>query len=356
MNEEVLIRLLRDEAPSPRAEFADALDRRVARGFGSELLTGPRADPIWPWTSALVRWFGGSPLRVAGRSALAAAAIALVAVGVSSMGTSRTESAKTRTPDPFGELRPDAYEAEPLSGRLGSSRSQGRSSTAVSGTVTDFRRHLLGSGMFLEVDPKQVPDVVADAIDVARDLDGYEGASSFDVEEAHATGSADLWVPTPSYAVAVARLSKLGRVDRITQASRDITGTRADLVAQIREDAVHVRSLGQSSNPSAASLAQRDALRTQLELRRQRLADLDRRVDMTLINVRVTGVHTTAKPPARWTVDWAVDTSRGLVQRTAAILIVTVAVLLVPALLFGIVWLLVRLHRRRWRRRTLDDI
>jgi hypothetical protein len=224
---------------------------------------------------------------------------------------------------------------------------------SVSGTVTDYRTYLLGSGLFLTTTPKQVPDVIADAVDIATDLDGYPGSSTFDVKDGTATGSADLWVPTDSYAEAMSRLSKLGDVERTVQNSRDVTASRADLAAQIRADAARLREFERrADDPDNPQL---EALRNQLELRQQRLRDIDRRVEMTLVNLKVRGVEPEPEVRERWTIDWALHESGELIGRMAAAIILIAGALLLPAAIALVGWLGWRVRRRRLRDRALDD-
>lgn len=375
MSQDLLEQLVRQQAPMPRSEFTESLDRRVELGFRAPHLQPKSVDPIWPGAHALYRIVGSIRRPGIARVLVPATILAIAAVGVytaSAPSPSGPEQGRPQAAAGLGDAvnaapRPEDYEAIPLAEdrpeRLertdatpekdGVLHLSGGSTTTVSGAVTDYRRHILGSGVFLVVEPKQVPDVVADAVRIAEDLGGYPGSSTFDVEGDAATGSADIWVPTDRYADAMARLSKLGRVERTTQASRDVTASRADLVVEIRENRRLLSEYDRRSDGQPNP--QRDAIATQLELRRQRLADLDKRIQMTLVNVRVTGEHTPAKPPERWSIAWAIDEAGDIVGTIFAALIVAVAALLLPGVIAGAAWFAWRMRRRRLRDRTLDD-
>lgn len=367
---DLLGQLIRDQAPRPREEFAASLDRRVELGFAAPASSAMERDPIWPWEGPLARLVRGVRTRPM-RAVAIAALVALVGGGVF---TSTRPSAPTPKVNTRGAVLPsstssrgvDDFESVPMDGDYASDRYDATkeqlvkgedgarsATTAVSGTVTDYRRYILGSGLFLTAAPKRIPDVVARAVEVADDLGGYPGSSSFDVNGKAATGSADIWIPTDRFAEAMSRLSKLGTVERTTQASRDITASRAGLVDEISRDRALLREIDQRG--SSANDPQREAIQNQLELRQQRLANLDRRVEMTLINVKVRGVAPKPKVYERWSIPWALDTAGDIIGRIAALLVVAAAVLLLPAVIAGAAWAGWLARRRRQRRRTLDD-
>jgi hypothetical protein len=384
VSDDLLIQLLRDAAPTPRPEFTRSLDTRVAHGFRAPAASAER-DPVWPWEPVL--WRLGAAVRrstwVRGSLAVAASTLLVLAVVTATAPTDSGDDSKLAHKQGrdagLQALGPDDYSTVPLADdkvvneELRATKEQlvrgedgayaadrdvsyhgGSTTTAsVSATITDYRRYLLGSGLFLTTTLKQVPDVIADSTNVARKLGGYPGSSTFDVEDGEASGSADLWVPTDRYADAIARLSKLGDVERTVQHSRDITASRADLAGQIRDDAARVRDMERAGAPDDDPQLQ--ALRNQLELRRQRLADVDRRVEMTLINLRVRGVTPKPKVYERWTIDWAVHEGGDLVGRMGAALILLGAALLLPGSIALVAWIAWRANRRRLRGRALDD-
>lgn len=368
MNDDVLIQMLRDEAPMPRPQFTRSLDLRVERGFRAPAVSA-KAEPVWPWEPAL--WRLGAAWRtrtwVRGSFAVAASTLLVLAVVTATAPTdsgsdSGSRGTKQGRDGGIPELSARDYSTVPLAekeradGEYVTRRYSGGRTTAtasVSATITDYRRYLLGSGLFLTTAPKQVPEVIADATKIARDLDGYPGSSTFDVERGKASGSADLWVPTDRYADAIARLSRLGEVERTVQNSRDITASRADLAGQIRDDAARIRDFERRG--AKDDDPQLKALRNQLELRQQRLADIDRRVEMTLINLRVRGVEPAPKVYERWTIDWALHESGELLGRMAAALILIGATALVPGAIALVAWVAWRIGRRRLRERAPDE-
>lgn len=357
MSQDLLEQLIQEQAPRPRTEFVEALDDRVARGFRDP----SASDPIWPWVPAIARMVASLRYRPM-RAIAGTMVIALVGGAIVTMPTQQRPATEGDSlPAASGALDVDDYQPAPLTGdrEAFTSKSTGTggssTTTAVSGSIADYRRHILGSGMFLKVEPDAVPQVVADAVAIARDFDGYPGSSSYDVEGDEATGSADLWVPTDRYADALARLSRLGEVERTTQQSRDVTASRAGLVDQIARDRERLRQIDQHGDRQPDSNAQREAIANQLELRRQRLANIDRRIEMSLINVKVRGVDTPQRPAERWSIRWAVETAGDLLRATAALLIVGAGVLFVPALLVAGWWFARAARRRRVRSRTLDD-
>jgi hypothetical protein len=317
---------------------------------------------------ALARLARRLRLRAIAPVAMAAAVVALVGFGVvaATDPRPRTDAAKQVGADPSA-LGPEDYEAVPMTGdapeRSSSTGTSGGGSTtataSVSATVTDPRTYLLGSGVFLTVAPDEVPDVIADATAVARELGGYPGSSTFDVRDSRATGSADLWVPTDRFADAMARLTGLGAVERVTQSSRDISGSRAALVQQIAADRQLLERIDEAgpydSDDDERFTQTRAAVESQLTLRRQRLANLDKRVDMTLINLRVAGKDTPPVPPKRWSLEWALDEAAHIVRATTSVVIIGLATLLVPVGLIALGWFVVATARRRRRDAALDD-
>jgi hypothetical protein len=358
---EQLALMLRDNAPSARPEFTATLDDRVAHGFEPE----PAAEPIWFWEPLVHRLKRAvAQHRIAQVATGFAATVAVVAIVLTATAPS-THRARPEDPlalgardyvaAPSDETGATSARSKATDAATSGAAGGGHSITTASATVQDFRRYLLGSGLFLRVEPTDVPDVIARATHVATDLGGYPGSSTFDVKSSSATGSADLWVPTKRYPDAVARLSKLGHVERITEQSRDVTASHADLAEQIREDARQLAMYdAHRDDLDTYGRQQREALANQLDLRRQRIANLEKREELTLIDVKVRGVHT-PHVYHRWTLDWATHESRLLLGRIGALLLVAAAVLALPALLLLAGWVAFAARRRSRRRSVLDD-
>jgi hypothetical protein len=348
---EALALLLQAAAPEPSDAFVDRLDRQLASRW-------LRPEPtISGRITSLVR-----RRRVASGMLATAACIAIAAVTLSSLdtsGTSQDQRSGGKT-DLFA-LTPRDYVTTDQDGTFDAeqhvSSSGGTSSTtAVSATVTDYRRYLLGSGLFLEVEPRDVPDVIADAVKLADELGGYAGSSSYDVEKSKASGSVDVWVPAAAYTEAVAKLSKLGTVERIVEHKRDKTAPRNTQVRELGEYRDMLRRLEANVKqaPSDYGTQQVEALERQVAQREQALRNLDKRISMALISVKVDGVHH-PRTYERWTVDWAWHEARQLLERIGALAILVLAVVFLPLLIVVPAVLLLRRRNRRARERLLDE-
>lgn len=356
---EELALLLRAEAPVPSPKFVERMDRKVADDFvHPEPTINGRIRRVFRWHP----WAGGA--------VAVAASTVLVALFASTLSVEQSGPGRETPGRSDGTaLTADDYEAAPIlegaGGYVGESRSTGgggrgtAATTGVSSTITDFRRYVLGSGLFLEVERAAVPDVVAGAVAIADELGGYAGSSSYDVGEGSASGSVDLWVPAGEHARAVARLARLGEVTRIVEDREDHTASRNDLVRQVARDRERLRQARANTSPECEEndycRGQREAIANQLQLREQRLANLDRRIDLSLINLKVEGVDRTVPAPKRWTVGWATDRAGELVERAAAVAIIGAAVLVVPLALLAIGAGLARARRRRDRDGVLDE-
>lgn len=374
MNDDQITQLLTEAAPKPRAEFTDALDQRVARGFREPQLS-ERAAPLSVRERASRRIrtafdnrrlsFGTS--LVAGTCALVL--VAVVAVPIALNGDDETgsdtksygstvsgESNSTTEIAPSAGATADMAipQDSAVSAAAPPARMASKPIGAGDSQVTEQQRqHILGVGMFLEVEPKQVPDVVAKSTKVAESLGGYVADSSYNVTGELATGTAELWVPTKQNAVAMARLARLGTVIRTTQGSDDVTDARAEDERQIAATKDELRKLG-----SKATKAQRDALQARLDAQQRQLDNLDKRIAMSRITFNVNGVVPEEKidePAEPWTIEWAWDKTGDIFRHLAAGAIVFGAVLLIPVILISAIWFTVATRRRRQRERTLDD-
>jgi hypothetical protein len=247
---------------------------------------------------------------------------------------------------------PDVTGAAATAGGRGGAA--GTAQVNLSGEIVDYRMHILGRGIVLTAPHRDVPGIVARAANIADEHEGYVGSSSYDVREGSATGSIDVWVVTERVPEATEQLSELGTVVRTVEQSRDITASRADLVAQVRNDVETLASMRRSGGTDNASQQQIAALQALVDLRRQRLANLDRRVEMTLINLRIVGKEPVVEAAEPWSTRWALDIAGRVLQRTLATSIIAGAALLPVALVGALLALFVGWRRRKLRERALD--
>jgi hypothetical protein len=365
VNDDDFIQLLRATAPKPRAEFTEALDLRVARGFREPASREHAASMSWLQRLAghgrtmQRRWIIGTSL-----AATACAVLLIAVVGVRLDDGSQNDSftsapATTEQSGPAIDSERGAAMSAETSGATGDfaksvpARAPSSAATSASKVAAPDRQHILGAGIFVTVEPKRVPDVVAKSTKVAQSLGGYVGDSSYNVTDGTATGTAELWVPTSKNAIAMARLARLGTVERTTQGSRDVTDARATDEQQLAATQEQLRQLGPK-----ASQAQRDALEQQIAAQQARLDNLDARIAMSHISFHVTGAHhapTADKPAEPWTIQWAWDRTGDILSHLAAAAILVAAVLFAPLIAAILLWLGFAARRRRQRERTLDD-
>lgn len=337
-----LLRELAAMAPRPDAAFAARLDERVAARF-APAEPAARRRPRWPLPRP--RW--GSPLALGGGGV--ALVVTLVVVVLVARG-SHEGSVTSATKADGSATTASAVAVAPKGAASPSATSSGQSiarQAELSVRVT--------AGRF-DAAAARVPQIVAGA--------GGTVATS----QVVATGSSDngyfsLRVPVGRFEQVMAQLSALGRVDRRSESSQNVTGaivTAEDRLGDLRAERDSLRRRLAVTTDDARALTLRDRLATvRRQIARQRSAAvaLHQRARSTPIQFVLAGRRAAAATPSddahRGTVAAALHRAGAILSGFAAVAIVVLAVAVPLILLAGLLWRGGVLVRKRRRERGL---
>ncbi len=373
---ENLVRDVRSTAPEMTPAFSARLEQQVADGFpaspGRPPLRGRR-----PWATR--RW-----VLLPAAGSLAAVLVALVVV----LGAGSDEPAHT-TVSPDGSrssLPAAAAPAVPATGAAEDSAGAGepgRTSEAPrgaapaptpsgsagggggsAGLAPAPARKVERSAVLVIQTPDDRFESTTDAViaTVGR-LRGIVASSQIGSGDA-AGGEAtfELRIPTERLDQALAALSKLGHVTERSQSLQDITGAYAS-AQQRRTDARAERRGLLRALARATSRRQIDAIKARLRSVNRRisslsgqLASLRRRADLSTVNLTVVGGgrSDSGGGGAGWTPGDAAGDALRVLEVSAGVALVALAVLAPAGLIGAAVALVVRSGRRRRRETALD--
>jgi hypothetical protein len=209
-------------------------------------------------------------------------------------------------------------------------------------------------------DVEELSRATQEAMRIARSLGGHVGAVSYDATPGGA-GSAQLTLRVPAARVqnAVVQLSALGTILNQRFGIQDLQGTVDDLERQITEAEQRVAQLqAQLERPNLTD-DERASLRIQLDEARRVLTELRRQRDGTRAEGRFATVHLGLTTED---VDVVAGGDDGALDRVVDILrweglaVLYVIVVAGPLVLLGaLVWLALRVRRRRTEARLLEQ-
>jgi len=212
-------------------------------------------------------------------------------------------------------------------------------------------------------------DKVESASDgVIRTVDRFGGivaVSSSSKQGAQALATFDLRIPTDRLDDALAALSRLGHVSERNQDLVDITGSFTSVQDRLSDARAERRGLLKALG-RASTQQQIDSLRARLRTVRSQIARLNgdlaalrRRADLSTVNVTIRG---TAKGSAaapgsggEWSPGDAAGDALRVLEVSAGVALIALAVMLPLALLGFVAWLGVRATRNRRRESALDS-
>jgi uncharacterized protein DUF4349 len=379
---------LRDDRPAPDPAFTRTLDTRVERGFPRAARARKRRGIKWP--------------RVTLPALGVAASVVLVAVIVTSIPTggdengvggsgsgsgaggsvATTEEAQT---DSASKLTPAAKRAagdeSASSGSAPPSTPSTPSTSAPSTAIAPLpptapspgappadrtaRRSVERSAeLVLAAPPREIDRAAAEILRVTDELGGYVVSSTV---SSNSSGQFELRVPERKLQAALSRLSRVAKVRQRTQAAQDITGAVVSVRERLKDARTERRSLlrqlAAATTPNQTSsirgrlrlvsgqiaAAKRDLGRVQTRASRSTIA-------VTLLADRRSTGGDEDDGAGGWTPADAFDDAVRILEVTAGVLLVAVALLLPLGLVGLLVWLAARQAAQRRRERALDAV
>jgi hypothetical protein len=393
-----LVEDVRATAPEMSPGFAARLEHQVAEGFPQA------AEPQAGRGLRRRRW-----VLIPAGGALAAALVAVVVVlgndhastdpidsfasrGVAAPKDGGASSGASGTPSATGEsaaqsqdssanraaakrapAAPDALAAPAQGGGSSSATADPAASSSVArakrapAAVTQARgeRKVQRNADLVLTVPNAKVDATADG--VIRTVDRFGGivaTSSSNKQGGHGEASFDLRIPTDRLDDALAALSKLGHVSERHQDLVDITGSFTSVQDRLSDARAERRGLLKALG-RASTQQQIDSLRARLRTVRSQIARLDgdldalrRRADLSTVSVSVRGTSkgSNAVPVdgGSWSPGDAAGDALRVLEVSAGVALVALAVLVPLALLGFVAWLGVRATRNRRRESALD--
>ena len=376
---------LRDDRPAPDPAFTRALDARVERGF-------PRA------TKPQRRLWGVRLPRISGPAlGVAASALLVIVIGISiptggdesgsgdpgsgaggSLAT--TEEAPTdsaSTPPNSAKQRAGGDESATPDSTTPSAPSTSGSSGAPSTAIAPMppttrgdpgaarRRRFVerSAELVLATPPREIDRAAAEILRVTDELGGYVVSSTV---SSNSSGQFELRVPERKLQMALSRLSRVAKVRQRTQSAQDITGAVVSVGERLADARTERRSLLRQL-AAATTPNQTSSIRARLRLVSGQIAAAKR--DLSRVKTRATRstIAVTLLADRRragdeddgasgWTPGEAFDDAVRILEVTAGVLLVALALLLPVGLVGLLVWLAARQAAQRRRERTLDAV
>ena len=371
---------LRDDRPAPDPAFTRTLDTRVERGFPRAATARKRRGIKWPRVTL-------PALGVAASMCLVVVIATSIPKGGSDSGDGSSGGAggsiATTEEAPSGAAKQRAAgdesatrdSAEPQT--PSTSGSSGAPSTAIAPLPTpntppdsradrSARRSVERSAeLVLATPPRDIDRAAAEILRVTDDLGGYVVSSTV---SSNSSGQFELRVPERRLQAALSRLSRVAKVRQRTQAAQDITGAVVSVRERLKDARTERRSLLRQL-AAATTPNQTSSIRTRLRLVSGQIAAAKR--DLSRVQTRATrstiavsliadrrssGNDGDDDGASGWTPGDAFDDAVRILEVTAGVLLVALALLLPIGLVALLVWLAARQAAQRRRERALDAV
>ena len=219
--------------------------------------------------------------------------------------------------------------------------------------------------LVLATPPRDIDRAAAEILRVTDDLGGYVVSSTV---SSNSSGQFELRVPERRLQAALSRLSRVAKVRQRTQSAQDITGAVVSVRERLKDARTERRSLLRQL-AAATTPNQTSSIRTRLRLVSGQIAAAKR--DLSRVQTRATRstIAVTLLADRRssgddgdddgasgWTPGDAFDDAVRILEVTAGVLLVAVALLLPLGLVGLLVWLAARQAAQRRRERALDAV
>ena len=380
---------LRDERPAPDPAFTRTLDTRVEGGFPRAKRTA-RARRAFTWPRVTLPALG------------VAASVLLVIVIATSIPTgggggggedagdsggsvATTEEAPADTAsEPSSAAKPRAAAEEPAtSNSIAPSATQvppdssGAPQSAIAPLPTTpavpgdlradrtARRSVERSAeLVLATPPREIDRAAAAILRVTNELGGYVVSSTV---SSNSSGQFELRVPERKLQAALARLSRIAKVRQRTQGAQDITGAVVSVRERLKDARTERRSLlrqlaaAVTPNQTASIRARLRLVSGQIAAAKRDLSRVQTRATRSTIAVSLLAERRGAggnddDGASGWTPADAFDDAVRILEVTAGVLLVALALLLPLGLVALLVWLAARQAAQRRRERALDAV
>jgi hypothetical protein len=365
-----LVRQLRATKPTPRGEFAEALDAKVAERFAADRAVRATGEDGFGQVRDRARLRPHlSRIHPALGIALAGAVLAAVAVPIALSG-SETNRAQTSVHAPPREAQsapagPVAAPAEPARApRLAApsaNSANGRQSTpAAAAAIPPSRQVERTATLDLGVAPSSIQSTSQQVFTLVSSYGGYVRQSNVSSGGAYGGASFDLRIPSSKLAGAMAALSHLGHVRSENDTTNDLTdqfnSLQGSLAGLQAERASLLKQLAGASEPrqEAALKARLRALDGRISNVQRELAALRDRVSYTSLALTLSAETPVGSKQGDLTPGGAARDAGQILEAALAVLVIAVAAVVPLAALALAAWLLVVSTRRRMREQALD--
>jgi hypothetical protein len=387
---------LRELRPTPRPEFAAALDQRAAAGFprGADTTASVFA-PLLDW------WRGLNPTRrlvpILG-VALAVVVIATAAVSISQSGGGASSAELHRESGAFlSDLTPESSSSESAeSGAAAGAESGGEAESAESGAAeagaeeesgsveaeptieaapaiphakssakAGHRNIERSSYVVLGTKPGEVSGAAAKVYEAVHAAGGYVLNSSVQSGTTGATGATfELSIPSAKVNGALAAISAIAEVRERHDATSDITAPTVSAAEELADSNATIEGLLKQLG-EAETEAEGESVEARLREERRHhaairasLDQLHQRASMSEVSVRIitkngAGVTPPSKDNGDWGVGDALHSAGHILTIAAGVVLIGLAVLAPFALIALLTWAGNRFRVRRLRERTL---
>jgi hypothetical protein len=363
---------LRDERAAPEPAFTRTLDARAQRGFPPLASAKRRRGIKWPRLTLPALGVAASVLLVVviatsipnggggedGASAGAGGSAATTATAPpEETGTKPSAAAKSAPRPAIGggaaetdSAAPSTTTVGPLPPNAPAPRADGRSRRSVERSAE----------LVLATRPQGIDRAASEIIRVTDELGGYVVSSTV---SSNSSGQFELRVPERKLQTALSRLSRVAKVRERTQSAQDITGAVVSVRERLKDARTERRSLlrqlaaATTTNQTASIRARLRLVSGQIAAAKRDLSHVKSRATRSTIAVTLLADRSRSDDGAAgWTPGDALDDAMRILEVTAGVLLVGLALLLPLGLVALLVWLATRQAAQRRRERGLDAV
>jgi hypothetical protein len=363
---------LRDERAAPEPAFTRTLDARAQRGFPPLASAKRRRGIKWPRLTLPALGMAASVLLVVviatsiptggggedGSSAGAGGSAATTETAPPDETGSKPSAAARSAPRPAigggaaetDSAAPSTTTVGPLPPNAPAPRADGRSRRSVERSAE----------LVLATRPQGIDRAASEIIRVTDELGGYVVSSTV---SSNSSGQFELRVPERKLQTALSRLSRVAKVRERTQSARDITGAVVSVRERLKDARTERRSLlrqlaaATTTNQTASIRARLRLVSGQIAAAKRDLSHVKSRATRSTIAVTLLADRSRSDDGAAgWTPGDALDDAMRILEVTAGVLLVGLALLLPLGLVALLVWLATRQAAQRRRERGLDAV
>ena len=218
--------------------------------------------------------------------------------------------------------------------------------------------------LVLATPPREIDRAAAAILRVTNELGGYVVSSTV---SSNSSGQFELRVPERKLQAALARLSRIAKVRQRTQGAQDITGAVVSVRERLKDALTERRSLlrqlaaAVTPNQTASIRARLRLVSGQIAAAKRDLSRVQTRATRSTIAVSLLAERRGAggnddDGASGWTPADAFDDAVRILEVTAGVLLVALALLLPLGLVALLVWLAARQAAQRRRERALDAV